>query len=144
MRKPIHCYWDFDQARGIERLGMRIARERLKSEFRQTAHRYRSAAVPRWSKNGVWRCPKQLSQQALAFFNVTALCQIVSCGAEFAFLATRLVVEVRVAVLMNPQTFWMGRHTPRQSLRESRIQGGRYSGEINRNIEVRKNIQQHQ
>src|SRR6185312_7384360 len=45
---------------------------------------------------------------------------------------------------MNSQTFWMGRHTPRQSLRESRIQGGWYSGEINRNIEVRKNIQQHQ
>src|SRR5215831_17056644 len=144
MSKPIHRYWDFDQARNIERLGMRIAGERLESKLGQAARRHRRAAVPRWRKNGIRLRSKQLSQQALAFLNVTALRQIISFGAELTFLAVGFVVKMRVAVLMNPQTLWMGRHAPRQFLRGNRIQRGRYGGEINRDIEIRKNIQQQQ
>src|SRR4051794_10019590 len=144
MGKPIHRDWNFQQLGNLEWLGIRIPGEYLEPEFRKTARCRSRAAVPRRRENGIRRCPKQLSQQVLAFFNVTALRRVVSCGAELTFLADGLVVDVRVAVLMNAQTFRMRRHAPRHFLRESRIQGSRYSGKINRNIKVRKDIQQQQ
>src|ERR1041385_1240316 len=111
MGKPVHRYRHFKQAGNFERLGMRVPGERLESKLRQTLRRYGCAAVPWRGENGIRLCPEQLSQAALPVFNVTALGQVVSCGAKLAFLAVRLVVDVRIPVLMNAQAFRMGRHS---------------------------------